>query len=69
MADRKSTKLPITWSSKVPKRYKGSSIIGDLHRSKRISMNFADEVKHIKTKLLQVDDPLRFEDSILKYKA
>ena len=32
-------------------------------------MNFADEVKHIKTKLLQVDDPLRFEDSILKYKA
>ena len=66
MVDRKSTKLPITWSSKVPKRYGHSAIIGDLHRSKRISMKFTHEVKHIKTKLLQADDPLRLEDSISK---
>ena len=66
MVNRKSTKLPIPWSSKVPKRYKRNAIIGDLHQSKRISMNFADEVKHIKSKFLRADYPLRFVDSIIR---
>ena len=66
MVHRTSTKLPIPWSSKVPKRYKRNAIIGDLHRSKRISMNFADEVKHIKSKFLRADYPLRFVDSIIR---
>ena len=55
MVNRKSTKLPITWSSEVPKRYHRNAIIGDLHRLKRISMNVADKVKHIKTKFLKAN--------------
>ena len=33
----------------VPKCYKRDAIFGDLHQSRRISMNITDEVKHIKT--------------------
>ena len=62
MLDRKSPNLPIAWSSKVPKSYKCNAIIGELHRSKRISMNVAD----IKTKFLNAGYPLHFVDSIVK---
>ena len=36
----KETKLPIPWSSKVPKRYKRNAVVGDLHRAKRIGSDF-----------------------------
>ena len=32
-------KLPIYWSSKVPKCYKQNGVIYDLHRGKKISNN------------------------------
>ena len=54
----------LLWS--VPKRYKRNSIIGNLYQSKIISMSFADEVKHIKTKFLKADCPLCFVDSIIR---
>ena len=57
MVKRKSTKLPIAWSPKLPKRYKHNAMVGDLHRSKRISMNFTDEL---------TDYLLRFVDSIIR---
>ena len=44
---RKETKLPTPWNSKIPKNYKHIVIIGDLHRSKRISTVFTKE-KNIK---------------------
>jgi len=44
MVNRKETKLPIHWSSKIPKRYKRNSVLGDLHRAKRISSDFQTEV-------------------------
>ena len=37
---RKTIKLRIHWSSKVPKRYKRNPIFGDLHSAKRISTDF-----------------------------
>ena len=47
----KETKLPLTpWESKIPKKYKCKVIIGDLHRSKRITTDFTEE-KVIKNKL------------------
>ena len=47
----KETKLPPTpWESKIPKKYKCKVIIGDLHRSKRITTDFTEE-KVIKNKL------------------
>ena len=45
---RKASKLPVHWSSRVPKRYKRIAVIGELHRSKRISSNFEMENKVIK---------------------
>ena len=36
----KNAKLPSTWISKTPKRYKRNTINGDHHCSKRISSNF-----------------------------
>ena len=62
---RKSIKLSMNWSSNIPKCYKRIVIIEDLHRSKRILMNFADEFKHIETKFLKVDYPLQFMDDII----
>ena len=61
---RKSTKLPVPWSSNIPKRYKRNTINAGLHRSKRISTNFETfkEVYQIKKKFLAVVYP----QSVLK---
>ena len=63
--NRKKTKLPIPWSSKIPKRYKRNTILGDLHHSKRISTSFEDEIRCIKQKFVKPDYPLHFVNSIL----
>ena len=39
---RKTTKQLTHLSSKIRKRYKRNIILGDLHRSNRISSNFSD---------------------------
>ena len=62
---RKSSKLPSHWSSKIPKRYKRNNILGDLHRSKRISSNFQHEVREIRNKYSKADYPIRFVNSII----
>ena len=36
---RKKTKLPIPWTSSIPKRYKRNSIKTELYRAKRVSSN------------------------------
>ena len=66
MVNRKSTKLPIPWLSKVPKHYQRNAINGDLHRSKRVLMNVVEKAKYIKTKFLKADYPLDFVDSIIR---
>ena len=48
---RKKTKLPIPWTSNIPKRYKRNSIKTELYRAKRISSNFTSEVTVISNKL------------------
>ena len=37
---RKENKLPVPWESKVPKHYKRNTLLGELHRIKKISSNF-----------------------------
>ena len=44
MLHRKTAKVPIHWSLKVPKRHKYNLFFGDFQRVKRISANFDDEV-------------------------
>ena len=43
-------RLPVHWSSRVPKRYKRNDVTGYLHRSKIISTNFQMEINVIKCK-------------------
>ena len=69
MVNTDSTKLPIALLSYTSKGYKCNHIIRNLHWSKRISVNFANEDKpliHIKTKFLKTGNPLRLVDSIIK---
>ena len=62
---RKPNKLPLHWFSKTPIRYKRNAIIGDLHRSKRISSHYDDEVEIIKNKYLTAGFPFRFVNSVV----
>ena len=48
--NRKVNKKVVPWVSKIPKRYKQSTILGDLHRSQKISSNFDIEIKAITAK-------------------
>ena len=63
---RKTSKLPVHWSSTVPKRYKRNAVIGDLHRSRRISSNFEKEFKVIKRKFRNADYPPKFLNSVIR---
>ena len=61
---RKPTKLPVPWSSNIPKRYKRNAINGDLHRSKRIATDFEKEIVQIEKKFLAANFPSRFTNSV-----
>ena len=62
---RKPNKLPLHWFSKTPIRYKRNAIIGDLHRSKKISSYYHDEVEIIKKKYVTAGFPYRFVNSVV----
>ena len=62
---RNDRKLPVHWSSKVPKRYKRNAIISDLNRATRIASFPADEIPKIKQKFLNADYPYRFINSVI----
>ena len=53
------------WSPKLQKRYKRNTINGNLHRSKRISSNFDEEIPLIKEKFVKADYPLRCINSVV----
>ena len=63
---RKTTKQPTHWSSKIPKRYKRNVILGDLHRSFRISSDLNEEIKLISHKYDRADYPKRFVNSVIR---
>ena len=46
------------WSSKIPLRYKRSTITGELQRVNRTASNVSNEIKRIKIKYLQVGFPI-----------
>ena len=61
---RKPTKLPVPWSSNIPKCYKRNAINDDLHRSKRIAIDFEKEIIQIKKKFLAANFPSRFINTV-----
>ena len=63
---RKSNKLPVPWSSNVPKLYKRNAINADLHRSKQISTNFDKEIYRFKKKFLAADYAQKFVESVIR---
>ena len=65
--NRKDRKLPIHWTSKIPKLYKINSITCDLNRALRISSCLNDEISRIRLKFLNADYPLRFINSVIKH--
>ena len=62
---QKPGKLPTHWKSQVPTEWKRSCILGDLHRAKRISSNFDQEVRTIKKKYRDAGYPTRFVSSTI----
>ena len=48
----KESKTHNHWSSAVPKKYQRNVILGDLHRTHKISSNFELEKLHIRKKIL-----------------
>ena len=56
----KKQNFPIPWISKSLKRYKGNTMIRELHRSKIILSNFDTEVRAIKNKYSNAGYPISF---------
>ena len=56
---RKESKLPVPQESKVL----NNTLLGELHRAKKISSNFQKEVKNIKEKFSKANFPRRFINS------
>ena len=63
---RKPNRVPSHWLSKTPIRYKRNAITGDLHRSKKISSCFQEEVDIISNKFLNAGFPRKFVRSTIK---
>ena len=57
--------VPLHWHSKTPVRYKRNAITGDLHRAKKISCAYQDEVKTIHDKFVTAGFPERFVTSVI----
>ena len=62
----RNRKIPTHWSTKIPKKLKRNIVTNDLHRAKRITTVFEEEVKVIKEKFQTASYPPRFVDSIVK---
>ena len=62
---RKKTKLPIPWTSKIPKMYKGNTIKAELYQAKAISSNFKNKVTLIRNKFKSAGYPMRFVNRVI----
>ena len=62
----KAKNLPMHWSSKVPYKYKRNAITGELHRVKRIALNFDDETKRIRSKYKDAGYPKHVIENTIK---
>ena len=62
---RKTTELPVPWTSNIPKRHKRDTINTDLYRAKRIATNLDNKLAIIKKKFLAADYHHRFFNSII----
>ena len=57
---RKPGKLPVHWSSQVPRNWKKNAILTSLHRAKRIASSWESEVRKIKEIFSKAAYPMWF---------
>ena len=62
----KKNKLPVFWSSRVPKRYKRNAIKIELHRALKIASNFDTELVRIRNKFREAGYPKRFVEAVIR---
>ena len=62
---RKESKIPIHWSSKIPKQYKRNTITTDLHRARNRTSNMKEEIQTIHKKFIKADYPRPFVNSVI----
>ena len=53
----KQKRFPVHWSSKILFKYKRNAIAGELHRAKKITSDFDQETKKLKTKYIDAENP------------
>ena len=58
-------KLPVHWSSKIPKRYKRNIINGELHRMSEIACDFEEGLARIREKYNKAGYPIIFVNSFI----
>ena len=58
--------MSLKYTEKKQGRYKRNSIKVDLHRAKKISTNFKEEIKFIRNKFVNADFPLPFINSVIR---
>ena len=52
----KQKRFPVHWSSKIPFKYKRNAIAGELYRAKRVTSDFDQETKKLKTKYIDAEN-------------
>ena len=62
----RNRKLPMHWSSKVPKKFKRNVINNDLHRASKISSNIIEDINEIRQKYKYADFPRKYVESVIK---
>ena len=62
---RKKTKLPTPWTSKIPKRFTWNTVTAKLYQAKWISTNSTKELTLIRNKFKSAGYPMRFFNSMI----
>ena len=62
---QKPGKLQVHWKSAIPERWKRNTILGALHRAKRIASNWKAEVKAIKQSFVKAGYPVKLINEVI----
>ena len=62
---QKPGKLQVHWKSAIPERWKRNTILGALHRAKRIATNWKEEVKVIKQSFIKSGYPAKIVNEVI----
>ncbi|XP_078356322.1 high-affinity choline transporter 1-like, partial [Oculina patagonica] len=63
---QKPGKLQVHWKSAIPERWKRNTILGALHRAKRIATNWQAEVKVIKHSFIKAGYPTKLVNEVIR---